>query len=190
MLQKIILFIALGLLVGLNCSCMQSASSKGKDTSKQEMSPIFQEELNVNIEQEMKFCEGQLKKSVALHTDFETHPRLIESGEEHWKMPENGVLVWTVGFYPGILWQMYDVTKNEYWKDEALKRTLPLEPYKYNKEHHDVGFMMYCSYGQAYRLTGKKEYRDVLIESANSLITRYNPKVGTIKSWSNELHPQ
>ncbi|WP_321516636.1 glycoside hydrolase family 88 protein [Marinifilum fragile] len=190
MLQKIILFIALGLLVGVNSSCLQSASSKGKDTSKEEMSPIFQEELNVNIEQEMKFCEGQLKKSVALHTDFETHPRLIESGEEHWKMPENGVLVWTVGFYPGILWQMYDVTKNEYWKEEALKRTLPLEPYKYNKEHHDVGFMMYCSYGQAYRLTGKKEYRDVLIESANSLITRYNPKVGTIKSWSNELHPQ
>jgi len=105
-------------------------------------------------------------------------------------MPKNGVLVWTVGFYPGILWQMYDVTKNDYWKTEALKRTLPLEPYKFNKEHHDVGFMMYCSYGQAYRLTGNIEYRDVLLESANSLISRYNAKVGTIKSWSNELHPQ
>ena len=190
MVKKIIRFVPILLLIVSISSC-RSNSAKGKSEKNDLVdNTIFQEQLEINIENEMEYCEEQLKKSVALHTDFETHPRLIESGEQHWKMPKNGVLVWTVGFYPGILWQMYDVTKNDYWKTEALKRTLPLEPYKFNKEHHDVGFMMYCSYGQAYRLTGNKEYRDVLLESANSLISRYNSKVGTIKSWSNELHPQ
>ncbi|MCT4601623.1 MAG: glycoside hydrolase family 88 protein [Marinifilum sp.] len=171
-------------------SCQFGKENQVDTQSTQNANQIFQEELKINLEKEMEYCEEQLKKSVALNIDYTTHPRLIEKGEQHWKMPKNDVLLWTVGFYPGILWQMYDVTKNEYWKQEALKRTLPLEPYKFNKEHHDVGFMMYCSYGQAYRLTGNKDYRDVLIESANSLISRFNPKVGTIKSWSNELHPQ
>lgn len=181
------------LLIGLGAvSCLQSSASK-RDLNKKENQInhlIFQEELSIDIDKELNFCEDQLKKSVALNTDFTSHPRLIESGSRHWKMPKNDVLLWTVGFYPGILWQMYESSKDAYWMEEALKRTLPLEAYKFNREHHDIGFMMYCSYGQAYRLTGKKEYREVLIESAKSLISRYNPAVGTIKSWSNDLHPQ
>ena len=174
----------------LSCDYINKPAKANQSVVAKNENPIFQESLSVNLKEQFQFCEEQLKKSVAYHTDFNTHPRLIESGHKHWEMPKNDVLVWTVGFYPGILWQMYDITGKEYWKEEALKRTLPLEPYKYNKEHHDIGFMMFCSYGQAYRLTGKKEYRDVLIQSAKSLITRFNPKVGTIKSWSNELHPK
>jgi unsaturated chondroitin disaccharide hydrolase len=188
-----ILSIVSVLLIGYGAvSCIQSAASKKKlnANGNQINHLIFQEKLDIDIKEELRFCEEQLKKSVVENTDYTTHPRMIESGDKHWEMPKNDVLVWTVGFYPGILWQMYETTQNEYWKAEALKRTLPLEPYKDNREHHDVGFMMYCSYGQAYRLTGNKEYRDVLIQSAKSLITRFNPKVGTIKSWSNELHPQ
>ncbi len=173
-----------------SCTNTVKSSLSSHSATEEKKNSIFQEKLKINIENELSFCEDQLKKSVALNTDYTTHPRLIESGDQHWKMPKNDVLVWTVGFYPGILWQMYETTQDDYWKEEALKRTLALEPYKFNREHHDVGFMMYCSYGQAYRLTGNKEYRDVLIQSAKSLISRYNPKVGTIKSWSNELHPQ
>jgi len=191
MLKRLIRFIPIIALVFGFVACKNSVAKDGTTNKKSQVSnPIFHEKLDVNIQNQILICQEQLKKSVALNSDLNTHPRLIESGYKHWKMPKNDVLVWTVGFYPGILWQMYEATKNELWMAEALKRTLPLEPYKFNREHHDVGFMMYCSYGQAYRLTGKKEYCDVLIESAKSLISRYNPKVGTIKSWSNELHPQ
>lgn len=191
-LNRTLSLLIVGMLIIIVPSCKNTVKSSqaAQSVLERKENSIFQEKLQINIENELNVCENQLKKSVALNTDYTTHPRLIESGDKHWKMPKNDVLVWTVGFYPGILWQMYESTQNEYWKEEALKRTLPLEPYKFNREHHDVGFMMYCSYGQAYRLTGKKEYRDVLIQSAKSLISRYNPKVGTIKSWSNELHPQ
>lgn len=185
-----LLIVGMLLIIVPSCKNTVKSSQAAQSVLERKENSIFQEKLQINIENELNVCENQLKKSIALNTDYTTHPRLIESGDKHWKMPKNDVLVWTVGFYPGILWQMYESTQNEYWKEEALKRTLPLEPYKFNREHHDVGFMMYCSYGQAYRLTGKKEYRDVLIQSAKSLISRYNPKVGTIKSWSNELHPQ
>ena len=191
-LNRSLCLLAVGMLLIIVSSCKNTVKSSqaAQSVLEKKESSIFQEKLQVNIENELNFCELQLKKSVALNTDYTKHPRLIESGDKHWEMPVNDILDWTVGFYPGILWQMYDITAKEYWKDEALKRTLPLEPYKYNKEHHDIGFMMYSSYGQAYRLTGEKEYRDVLIQSAKSLISRFNPKVGTIKSWSNDLHPK
>ena len=50
--------------------------------------------------------------------------------------------------------------------------------------HHDIGFLIYCSFGNAYRLTGKEEYKDVIIEAANSLTTRFSEVTGCIKSWN------
>jgi len=46
--------------------------------------------------------------------------------------------------------------------------------------------MMYCSFGNAERIAPKPEYKDVLLESAKSLCTRFNPKVGCIKSWDSK----
>lgn len=105
-------------------------------------------------------------------------------------MNKNGELVatplndWTEGFFPGCLWYMYENTNDNFWKENAVKWTENLEPMKYTKHHHDVGFIMYCSFGNAYRLTQNEKYKDVLIESANSLCTRYNENVGSIESWN------
>ena len=90
---------------------------------------------------------------------------------------------WTSGFYPGVLWLMYDLTTDESWKIEATKYTELLESEQYNDSNHDIGFKMMSSYGQAYRLTGNKEYRKILIQSALTLISRFNEKVGCIRSW-------
>ena len=143
-----------------------------------------------NLEKAIKDCESQLEISVPKLTDLTKHPRLIETNETDWKEKPNGRLVWTSGFYPGILWYMYDITKDEKWKAEAIKRTEVFEDFKTITEHHDIGFMMFPAYGLGYELGGKKEYKDVLLTSAASLASRYNPKVGTIRSWSNEMHPR
>lgn len=91
---------------------------------------------------------------------------------------------WTEGFYPGCLWYMYEYTHKNKWKEAAIKWTEALEPLKKLKSHHDIGFLMYCSFGNAYRLTGNEEYKDILVESAQSLCTRFNEKTGCIKSWN------
>jgi len=90
---------------------------------------------------------------------------------------------WTCGFFPGSLWYLYENTGKKKWMKQAKAFTEEMEPCQYNKGTHDLGFLMYCSYGNAYRLTGKPEYRDVLIQSARSLMTRFNPTVGCIRSW-------
>jgi len=165
-----------------------------KDQKKNNTSEIEQVEVVENIEFDLEKaiddCENQLEISVPKLTDLAKHPRLIETGETEWKEVPNGRLVWTSGFYPGILWYMYDLTKDDKWKQEAIKRTEVFEDFKTITEHHDIGFMMFPAYGLGYEIGGKTEYKDILLTSAASLASRYNPKVGTIRSWSNKMHPR
>lgn len=91
---------------------------------------------------------------------------------------------WTSGFFPGSLWYAYEARHDETLKKAAIDWTEKLEPLKTFTEHHDLGFMMYCSYGNAYRLTGNTTYKDILVQSARSLCTRFSPKTGSIKSWN------
>ncbi len=90
---------------------------------------------------------------------------------------------WVCGFFPGTLWYTYEYTKDEAIKAEATKFTELLDAVQYRTNTHDVGFMIYCSYGNAYRLTGKQEYRDVIVQAAKSLCTRFNPDFGLLRSW-------
>lgn len=143
-----------------------------------------------NLDKAIADCEIQLERSVPKLTDLTMHPRFIEKEDSDWYQVKNDKLMWTSGFYPGILWYAYDVTGDEKWKNEAIKRTEVFEDFKNITEHHDIGFMMFPAYGNGIKIGDKKEYKDILLTSANSLATRFNPNVGTIKSWSNKMHPR
>jgi len=91
---------------------------------------------------------------------------------------------WTSGFFAGDLWYTYEATKDETIKKEAIKFTEALDSLKWFTGHHDLGFMLYCSYGNAYRLTHDEKYKAVLVKGAKSLASRFNPITGTIKSWN------
>lgn len=90
---------------------------------------------------------------------------------------------WTSGFFPGSLWLMYELTQNEKFKTEAQHYTALLESVQYFKGTHDLGFMLFCSYGNGFRLTADKNYERVMLNGAKTLMTRYTPKIGLIKSW-------
>lgn len=106
-------------------------------------------------------------------------PRSFEAGKIVTVRPED----WTSGFFPGSLWLLYDYTQDTKWHHAATNYTERLERIKNFRGHHDVGFMLGCSYGQGWRLTQNPAYRDVLIQGARSLATRYRPEVGLIRSW-------
>jgi len=110
------------------------------------------------------------------------YPRSSKDG----KITYAGIEEWTGGFWPGALWFMYEYTQKPEWKQAAIKWTETLESNQFNTNHHDIGFMMYNSYGNGYRLTGNEKYKAILIQSAKSLCTRYNEKVGAIKSWNDK----
>ena len=90
---------------------------------------------------------------------------------------------WTSGFFSGTLLELNTVCHDTALAGEALRTLRLMAPEQYNKGTHDLGFMMYCSYGNAYRLLGDKAYADILMTSARSLSTRFNPRVGCIRSW-------
>lgn len=109
-----------------------------------------------------------------------TNPRNIEPDGSLHLVPSRD---WTSGFFPGELWYMYEYTKNDFWKEKAKKHTALIEREKFNGITHDMGFKMYCSYGNGYRLTNDENYKDILLQSAETLITRYKPNVGILRSW-------
>ncbi len=90
---------------------------------------------------------------------------------------------WTSGFFPGVLWFLYDYNKKAEWKKLAEQFTANIEREKLNGGTHDMGFKIYCSFGAGYRLTKNPEYRDIIIQSAKTLSTRFRSTTGTIRSW-------
>ncbi|MBN9383925.1 MAG: glycoside hydrolase family 88 protein [Chitinophagaceae bacterium] len=106
-------------------------------------------------------------------------PRTLENGRLKLVASRD----WTSGFFPGQLWMLYQYTGKEEWKKEAQTFTARMEKEKFNATTHDMGFKIYCSYGTGYRLTKDEAYKQVIIQSAKTLATRFNPRIGCIRSW-------
>ena len=91
---------------------------------------------------------------------------------------------WVSGFFAGTLWYMYELTGDETWAEHARRHTEVLDSIQYLTWHHDVGFMIYDSYGNGLRLKDIPGYKDVCITAAKSLSTRFRPGAGIIQSWN------
>lgn len=92
---------------------------------------------------------------------------------------------WTSGFFVGNLWHIYALTADIKYKERAQKWINFIEKEKLNGGTHDIGFKIYCSYGEGYEITKSENYKKIIIKSAQTLTTRYNSKIGSIKSWDN-----
>lgn len=115
-------------------------------------------------------------------SDDNLFPRNIEENQTDWSLV--GVRDWCSGFWPGVLWYAYEYSGEEFLKEEAQRFTAPIKEIAFSPaQNHDIGFMVYCSYGNGYRLTGDEEYKKVLLSAADTLATLYNPNVGSILSW-------
>lgn len=94
-----------------------------------------------------------------------------------------GLTDWTTGFFSGSLWYGYELTGDQHLREEAKRFTLALDSIRYITNTHDMGFMLYTSYGNAFRITGNKIYLPVLADGVKHLYQRFNPKIGVIRSW-------
>lgn len=110
------------------------------------------------------------------------NPRTVKDG----KIVYVPIDDWCSGFFPGSMWLDYDLTGKEKWKNLAEKYTAAIDSVKYLTWHHDVGFMIGCSYLTGYRLCKQPEYKDVIIQAAKSLSTRFRPTAGVIQSWNTD----
>jgi hypothetical protein len=136
-------------------------------------SGFIQENIQFAAAQE-KLQVEQIEKSGKI-----LNPRTVASGVVKYIVPDD----WTSGFYPGTMWYMFELTGDSTWRTYARKYTEAIDTVKYMTWHHDVGFMVQCSFGNGLRL-GEKEYKEAILQSAKSLSTRFRPVAGIIQSWN------
>lgn len=129
--------------------------------------------LDVAVEHEKAQAEYMLDREGEL-------PKTYENGE----IVTANIRWWTSGFFPGSLWLLYEHTGDGQLREYAEHFTSRLESLKDYRGTHDLGFMVFCSYGNGYRLTGNEAYKEIINEASASLATRFNPTVGAIRSWN------
>lgn len=134
------------------------------------------------ITENTKIAEKQYELQTALieKTNTVLIPRTINSKGKIVYVPIDD---WTSGFFAGNIWFTYKLSNNKKWLPLAKKYTERLDSVKYLKCHHDVGFMIGSSYLNGYRQTGNKKYKEVIIQTAKSLSTRFKPNAGVLQSW-------
>jgi len=121
----------------------------------------------------------QLEHSLEMLGDTTLSPRTVENGEIKFVKSKD----WTSGFFPGMLWMMYEYTGDKTWEEPAHHYSMNIEQEQYNGATHDMGFKLYSSLGNGYRLTHNPRYKEILLQGASTLITRFNPVVGSLRSW-------
>ncbi|WP_408889411.1 alpha-12C2-mannosidase [Myxococcus faecalis] len=126
------------------------------------------------------FARTQLRKSASAMPNETRSPKASRADGTWTTVANTDEVAWTQGFFPGGLWQLYQVGLEPSWQSKADRWTRPLEVQKTNRKTHDLGFKMFLSFGNAYRLTGDAYYRNVLLTSAESLAARYNTRIGII----------
>jgi rhamnogalacturonyl hydrolase YesR len=144
---------------------------------------VFSQKINTSkiiadIEAQAKVMLDEIPKAKGDNTSL-VSPQTIRNGQLK-LVASNG---WTSGFFPGQLWYLYEFTGKKEWESEARKFTANIEKEKFNGGTHDMGFKIYCSFGNGYRLTKDPHYKEVIIQSAKTLSTRFNAKAGVIRSW-------
>lgn len=143
-----------------------------------------------DTEKPLDYCISQVDKALEQLRpyDYTLSPRNIAPGDDRWALMPVSKELWTEGFWPGVLWYAYEYSGKDEIREaaegytEALKFISEIPAYD-----HDLGFIIYCSYGNGWRLTGNPEYRDIIIATADRLASLYNPEVGTILSWPREM---
>lgn len=146
--------------------------------------------LNVNVQGKSlnSVVNGALKlseqQSLLLAEKYAGQDNILPRSFENGKNTTSDSRWWCSGFFPGTLWYLYENIKSPELLKFAKLYTERVEREKFTTDNHDVGFMLYCSFGNGLRLTGNEHYKEVLLTGAKSLSTRFNPKVGLIRSWN------
>lgn len=120
-----------------------------------------------------------VKDLPSIPVDSTAIPRTFEEGAVKGTPSKS----WTSGFFPGMLWQLYASSEDPALKAAAEQWQAFVAKEQYDGGTHDLGFKVFCSFGSGWRATGSEVYQDVFVTAAKTLCTRYNEKIGAIRSW-------
>lgn len=148
----------------------------------------------VDVEKALSYCSEQVNRTLTElkgengQIDYTMMPRNIMDSLTTWHCRKATKEEWCAGFWPGVLWYDYEYTGDEKIRAEAEKFTASLKFLAETPAYdHDLGFLVFCSYGNGYRLTKNPAYKEVILAVADSAATLFKPQVGTMLSWPREV---
>lgn len=148
----------------------------------------------INTAQELDYCHSQIERTLndlrdsSGEINYQMTPFASADSATVWSLNKVCKDEWRAGFWPGILWYDYEYTGNPEIEQEAENFTEQLEFLsKTPAFDHDLGFLVFCSYGNGYRLTKNPAYKQVILDTADTLATLFNPQAGTILSWPRQV---
>ncbi|MFN8348681.1 MAG: glycoside hydrolase family 88 protein [Spirosomataceae bacterium] len=147
----------------------------------------LQSNAQVFVDKSLNYSLKQVKKTLMLIPDnTKDIPRNINRSSTQWRFVN--FRDWTSGFWPGTLWYLYEYHHDANLQIEADRFSRLLTPLSNEPAFdHDLGFQIFCSFGNGYRITKNPEYKQIILRTADILSTLYNPKAGTILSWPREI---
>lgn len=130
--------------------------------------------MAAKLDRKMRYAVGKAR-------EVNFMPYSTESGQ--WKETQIGW--WTNGFWPASMWQMYRLTGDPVYREEALRAEIMLDEAlrDFKNLSHDVGFMWLIHSGVRYALEKNADSYDRVLFAANMLAARYNPN-GFIRAWN------
>ena len=163
------------------CVAALAACRRAPNDSVRPVTLAHQTALDSAAAHAIRYAETKLAAAADSLDPAKGYPRHTVGRDGAWvQLP---VTQWTSGFFPGTLWYAYELTGDPAWRARAERWTAGVESAKTRTDTHDVGFLLFPSFGNGWRLTKNPHYRDVLLDGTRSVATRFNPVVGAIKSW-------
>ncbi len=129
------------------------------------------------FENAFRFAQKQIRSLIKFHPLY--YPLYTRNGK--WRHEGQAWTHWCDGFLPGMMWIFHRSAPKEseearFWLESAIRYTEPLEPRKFDRDVHDLGFIFLSSYYRWYRLTRDPKLNDVLIQAGRTLALRYQEK--------------
>lgn len=153
-----------------------SSNIFSQQISEKPIKEVISEALNFSVQQSLLMANTLKNKTELLPKTTDLYGNLITCKSD-W---------WTSGFFPGQLWYLYEFSCDPKLKSLAEEYSARVEKEKLATDTHDLGFVIHCSFGNGYRITNNNSYLDVIQTASNSLSTRFNEKLGVIRSWDTQ----
>lgn len=136
------------------------------------------------FESAFRFAQKQVKRLIETYPDF--YPMYTVSGA--WKHAGPAWTHWCDGFLPGMMWLFVrhlgsGSAESEYWTEQAIRYSKPLEPRKNDRDVHDLGFIFFSTYYRWYRMTRDPAIREVVIQAGRTLAKRFNENGQYLRSF-------
>jgi unsaturated chondroitin disaccharide hydrolase len=120
----------------------------------------------------LDFAQRQVRATTERDPGF--YPMYTEQGR--WRHGKAAWTHWCDGFLPGMMWIFAKRTGNRDWAELAERYTTPLEHRKMDRNVHDLGFIFLSTYHRWYKLTGRSDLNDIVVQAGRTLALRFKEK--------------